>query len=43
MGPCVHVITWAECAIGVLVCEGPEDILSAVTHVLCVSNLLLFE
>jgi hypothetical protein len=28
-----------QCAIGVLVCEGPEDMLCMVTHVLCVSKV----
>ena len=38
MGPCVLAVEMAKCAVGILMCEGPENILLVVIHVLCVSR-----
>jgi hypothetical protein len=34
--PYVSIIAVAQCTIGVLMCEGPKDILHVIVHVLCV-------
>ena len=38
MGPCVPILTLAECTVRVLEFDGPEDVFPVVTHVSSISK-----